>query len=310
MSIPRFTAKQLDAFVAVADLLSFAGASARLSLTSSAVSQLIGELEEAVGIRLFDRSTRRVSLSAAGREFLPSAETVLRHLRLAESAASDIRNGVTGLVRVAAPLVLAGYFLPPAIKAFTERHPGVVVRIRDVSVEQLEEVVAMADADMAIGPDRSANSGVTRHPVFLSPWVVWCAPEHPLAAKRTITWRDLRNQALVAASTDHERTVSRLRQGASEDYSITPIDVVQNISTALGLAASNLAATVSPAYVNPLATSMGLVMRRILKPEAMRQVSLYLPLRRTVSASTTSFVEFLLKWKSGYAQRVIIRSGM
>ena len=105
-------------------------------------------------------------------------------------------------------------------------------------------------------------------------------------------------------------TVSRLRQGASEDYSITPIDVVQNISTALGLAASNLAATVSPAYVNPLATSMGLVMRRILKPEAMRQVSLYLPLRRTVSASTTSFVEFLLKWKSGYAQRVTIRSGM
>lgn len=307
MSIPRFTAKQLDAFIAVADLLSFASASARLSLTSSAVSQLIAELEEAVGFRLFDRSTRRVSLSAAGREFRPSAETALRHLRLAEGAASDIRNGVTGLIRVAAPLVLAGYYLPAAIKAFSELRPGVVVRICDVSVERLVEIVAMADADMAIGPDRSVNSDVTRQALFPSPWVVWCAPEHPLAAKRAITWRDLRNHALIAATRDHERSVSSLRQGDSDDNSIAPIDVVENISTALGLAAANLAATVSPAYVSPLATSMGLVMRRILKPGVMRQVSLYLPAQRTVSPSTSNFAEFLTQWNQGNTRRLAYR---
>ena len=87
MALRRYTLKQLDAFCQVAEALSFTAAGARIGLTPSAISQLVGELESAVGFRLFERSTRRVSLTAAGKEFLPSAESVLRHATLAERAA-------------------------------------------------------------------------------------------------------------------------------------------------------------------------------------------------------------------------------
>src|SRR2546427_480360 len=108
MAFARFTPRQLDAFVAVSDLRSFSAAGQRLGLTPSAVSQLVvAELEAAVGFRLFERTTRAVALSPAGREFLGSAEQVLRHIGLAESAAADVRNRAAGIVRIAAPLVIA-----------------------------------------------------------------------------------------------------------------------------------------------------------------------------------------------------------
>ena len=90
------TLRQLRAFVAVARTGSFTLAAESLFITQSALSGLIKELEQALGLRLFDRSTRRVSLTAAGREFLASAESVLQHLRLAGIAAADLRDRAAG----------------------------------------------------------------------------------------------------------------------------------------------------------------------------------------------------------------------
>lgn len=302
MSIPRFTPKQLDAFVTVAEVLSFVAASDQLSLSPSAVSQLITELEGVLGFRLFNRSTRKVVLSAAGREFLPSARTALNHLYLAESAASDVQNRVAGIVRVAAPLVLAGCLLPLAIRAYTKDRPKLVIRIRDAAVDRLPDLVARGDVDLSLGPDRPVAEDLTRLKLFPSPWVLWCAPEHPLAAKRTVTWSELKGHALVATSRAHERSIAQMCRGTQEEDPRTQIEVVDSIVTGLGLAAANLAATISPAYISALAKPFGLVMRRILEPEVVRHVSLYLPVQRTVSPAASGFVEFLTAWVPQFMQ--------
>ena len=293
MSLSRTSLRQFEAFSAVAELLSFGAAAERLSLTPSAISQLITELESALGFRLFERTTRKVALSAAGREFLGSAESVLKHQRLADVAAADLRNRAAGLVRVAAPMVIASSLLPAALREFSQQRPNVVVRIRDVPVEQLVDAVAAGDADLAIGPDRQSGNAVQRLPLFDSPWVLWCRPDHALAAKRSVTWAQLRDQPLVAAGRDHERSVAQMQAGAAEGDHIVPVDVVDHISTALGMAAEGLALTVSPAYVGVWADRMGLVMRRILGPEVMRQVCLYQPLQRIISPAAEGFGQFL-----------------
>ena len=296
MERPRFTLRQLDAFLTVAELRSFTAASDRLALTASAVSQLVSELEAALGFRVFDRSTRKVALSAAGREFVSPAEAVLKQMQRAESAAADVRNRAAGVVRIAAPLVVASSLLPPAIKAYMALQPKVVVRIRDASVESLADMVAAGDADLALGPDRVCGDEVQRTTLFPSPWVLWCSAEHPLARKRTLRWSDLRDHALVAAGRDHERSVTQMRQSLPDDERITPIEVVDNISTALGIAAANLAATLSPAYVGALAEPLGLVMRRIVDPEVMRYMSIYRPALRPASPAAEGFEEFVSQW--------------
>ena len=301
MPLPRYTIRQLDAFLTVADTLSFTEASNRLGLTPSAVSQLVVELEDEVGFRLFDRSTRKVALSSAGREFLGPADLVLRHLRLAETAAADLRKGAVGLVRIAAPMVIASAILPKIVTSYAAEQPQVTVRIRDASVETMIDMVESGEVDLAMGPDRNSGGTVTRLSLFESPWVLWCAPSHPLTRKKTLHWNDLRGEALVAAGRDHERSVTRMRAGLPEEERITPIDVVDNISTALGIAAEGLAATLSPSYVSVWAERFGLVMRRVVEPEVMRQVCLYQPALRAVSPAARGFAGFIAK---GYGAQV------
>lgn len=296
MALTRFSLRQLEAFVAVADLHSFAAASERLGLSSSAVSQLIAELEATLGFRVFDRSTRRVSLSSAGRDFLGSAAAVLRHVNLAESAAGDVRNRAAGMVRIGAPLVLAGSILPAVIRAFTDKRPKVVVRIRDLPVDGLVEAVASGDVDLALGPDRPLAPTVAREPVFDSPWVLWCSPTHPLSAHRSLRWKDLHDVPLVAAGRDHERSVAQMHLNAPEGERVRPVDVVDNITTALGLAAQGLAVTLAPAYVGELAEKLGLQKRRVTDPEVIRQVCIYRPTSRSIPPAAEAFGEFLGDW--------------
>lgn len=309
MPLTRITIRQLEAFVTVADRRSFAAASKDLGLSASAVSQLISELEETLGFRLFDRTTRRVALSSAGREMLGQAQSTMRNVGLVESFAADVRNRSAGVVRVGAPLVLASTLLPAAVRAFKESHPKVAIYIRDVAVEGIVHRIASGDLDLALGPDRPSDHAVASEAVFASPWVLWCTPTHPLTAKRTLRWRDLRSEDLVAAGRDHEVSVSQMRGNAAEGHTVVPADVVENISTALGIAAEGLAATLSPAYVSIAARERGLIMRRVKEPEIIRQVCLYRPTLRSIPPAAEAFGEFLVDWAQKWNARLQVREG-
>lgn len=297
MPLSRFTLRQIEAFIAVAEAHSFTVAASRLGLTAQAVSQLIAELEAILGFRLFDRTTRKVALSSAGRDFLGSASTLLRHVRAADSAADDVRNRATGVVRVGAPLVLASTALPMAMREYQSVKPKVVVRLRDVPVDHLIDRVADGDVDFAIGPDRHTGEAVTALPLFDSAWVLWCAPSHPLARmRRAVRWAELADVAIVSAGRDHEHSVAQMHQDLPPGTRVTPVDVVDNISTALGIAAQGLAVTLAPAYVEVLARPAGLVMRRVVQPESVRKVCLYSPTARGLSPAAAGFADFLVPW--------------
>lgn len=293
MALARLTLRQLEAFVLVADVRSFSVAAARLGLTVQAVSQLVAELEATVGFKLLERTTRRVDLSSAGRDYLPSAQIVLRHVGDAEMAANDVRNRASGLVRVGAPLVLAATALPQAIRRYSRERPKVVVRVRDVPVDHLVDTVANGDIDIAIGPDRASGGMVDSQTLFDSPWVLWCAPSHPLASRKVVRWAELRNVPLVAAGRDHESSVDRMRLNTPAEERVSPVDVVDNVTTAFGIAAQGFSATLAPAYVGVLASAFGLVMLRVTEPETVRKVCLYRPIGRSISPAAQGFSEFL-----------------
>jgi DNA-binding transcriptional LysR family regulator len=297
MPLTRFTLRQIEAFMAVAEAHSFTVAASRLGMTAQAVSQLIAELEGILGFRLFDRTTRKVALSSAGRDFLGSASTLLRHVRAADSAADDVRNRATGVVRVGAPLVLASTALPMAMREYQQAKPKVVVRVRDVPVDHLVDRVAEGDVDLAIGPDRHTGEGVSALALFDSAWVLWCAPGHPLARRRgAVRWAELAGVAIVSAGRDHEHNVAQMHQDVPAGTRVTPVDVVDNISTALGIAAQGLAVTLAPTYVGVLARPQGLIMKRVVQPESMRKVCLYAPAARALSPAAQGFADFLAPW--------------
>jgi DNA-binding transcriptional LysR family regulator len=171
----------------------------------------------------------------------------------------------------------------------------VVLRLSDCSVESLVGVVAHSESDMAIGPDRPQDARVRSQMMFPSPWVVWCAPNHPLAAKKRIEWRDLSSYAIAVAGRDHETQVARMMANLPSSERIEPTQVLDNISTALGLAASGMCVNLSPVYVGGLAIPMGLVMRKVQNPTVTRHVCMYTPAQRQLSPAAQGFMNFVLK---------------
>jgi len=288
----NFTIKQLRAFATVADLQSFSLAAQRLKLTPGAVSLLVRDLETEVGFSLFDRTTRRVSLSKAGRDYLPAAQQALRQVQAAVMAANDVKNRATGVVRVAAPLVVAHSMLPPAMAEYRETHPDVLVRPVDCTVENLVRIVEEDHADLAIGPDRPTGDLVVRIGLYDSPWVLWCSPNHALARRRRVTWPMLKHESVIAAGRDYESRVAEALQQTPEEDRFVPTYVVDNVTTSLGIAAVGLGVTLSPMYVYIVARNLGLVMKRVESPEIVREFSMYLP-RRALTPTVAAFAEFL-----------------
>lgn len=296
MAFCRFTPRQLEAFIAVHEENGFGAAAQRLALTPSAVSQLVAELEDAVGFRLFDRHTRKVSLTSAGQAFLAPAAAVLTQLAHADRVAADLRRRAAGHVCVAAPQVLAATLLPAAIEHFAAVQPDIQVHVRDTSVDQLAQAVAGLDADLAIGPDGVVGDAIVHDTLFDSPWVLWCSPGHALAQQSAVRWPELAAHKVVAAGRDHERSVPAMALDLPVSERIVPSEVVDHVTTALGLAARGLAVTLAPAYVDVLARPLGLVMRRVVEPEATRQVCVYRSARRAPSAAAQAFAAHLSSW--------------
>ncbi|WP_064621077.1 LysR family transcriptional regulator [Pseudomonas sp. GR 6-02] len=291
----NFTIKQLRTFLVVADSQSFSHAAQHLHLTPGAVSLIIKELEQEFGFSLFDRTTRTMVLSKAGEEFRPAAEKVMHEIQSALLTVDTIKNQSTGIVRIAAPLLAASSLLPTALAVYRKHKPDVVVRLIDCSVDDLVDAVASHRVDLAFGADRKTGNKVKRIALYKSPWMMLCAPSNALAISPRITWGALNDHSVITTGRDYETYFTDALQYLTADQQFEPDYVVDNISTALGLATSDLAVMLSlcPGFLAKQARSMGLVMRRIEEPEIIREMSIYVPCDRTLTPAAQAFLEFI-----------------
>ncbi|MCO5731567.1 LysR family transcriptional regulator [Rhizobium sp. SSA_523] len=121
--------EDLRILVAVVSAGGFAAGANRLGVAKSAVSRRIRELEDRLGVRLFDRTTRRVQLTDAGRDFHGRAVAILLSLEEAEEEASNASRALKGQIRIAAPVSFTAHCLAPAVGRFLELHPAVSLSI-------------------------------------------------------------------------------------------------------------------------------------------------------------------------------------
>lgn len=289
----NFTIKQIRAFLAVADTESFSLAARRLHVTPGAISLMIKEMEEGIGFSLFDRNTRRVTLSGVGADFRPAAEKVLIELQAMSMTASDLRSKAVGAVRIAAPAFLACALLPPAMAAFRVLKPRVRMRLIDCVIEDLVSLVANNQVDLAVGPDRPVGDSVRRMGLYDSPWVLWCKPDHALAQSERLTWQSILQHEVVVVGRDYETRMAGVMEKLPAHLSFVPAEVVSNTSTALSLASSGVAVALCPAFVRGQANAFGLVMRSIEAPEITRQLSIYVSNDRALSPAASGFVDYL-----------------
>ena len=140
------TVDGLRAFVATAETGSFTGAAGQLGISNRLTSKYVGELEERLGVRLFQRTTRRVGLTPAGETLLARIPTILEDLDEALAAMSEEARGLSGVIRVSAPVTLGETYVACMLGRFADAHPGVTIdlRLNDAYVDLASEGIDLA----------------------------------------------------------------------------------------------------------------------------------------------------------------------
>lgn len=187
----NFDLSDLRAFVTVAQLASFRAAAHALHVSQPALSRRVDKLEQALGMRLFERSTRKVELNAMGRSFLPRAQHVLSELESALLGMTDLSERIRGLVTVACIPSAVDNFVARAAGIFHERFPRIRLRVLDQSAPDVLLSVSRSEADFGISYLGTREPDLEFEELSREPFVLACRQDHPLARRRRVRWEEL-----------------------------------------------------------------------------------------------------------------------
>ncbi|MGE8497471.1 MAG: LysR family transcriptional regulator [Pseudomonas sp.] len=185
------TVKQLRAFLAIAQNLSFAQAGERLHMSQPALSLALKSLEESLGGRLLVRTTRSVALTPEGETLLPVALRLLADWDNAEELMQQHFSLQLGKVSVAAMPSFAGNLLPAVLKEFRERYPKVNVAVHDVINEQVLEMVRHRRVELGIAFEPETLEGLSFTPLYNDRFVAVVPRDCPLAEQTEVNWETL-----------------------------------------------------------------------------------------------------------------------
>lgn len=191
---------QLRTFTVIAREGQMTKAAQALHLTQPALSAQLSKLEDDLGVRLFDRTPRGMTLTAEGQLFLTFVEDALSRLNDGQRAIRELKGLEVGSLSVGGGATATTYLLPPVLARFHEDHPGLRLFVREQASMGVMEAVVAGELDLGV-----VTLGATDRvpePLASKPWVedelvLLVPPKHPLAAKNTYRWKDLDGMPLV-----------------------------------------------------------------------------------------------------------------
>ncbi|GAA3450905.1 LysR family transcriptional regulator [Dactylosporangium matsuzakiense] len=191
---------ELETFLVLAEELHFGRAAIRLGRTTARVSQIIRVLERRIGAPLFDRTSRRVALTPAGRRLYEDLRPAYAQITAAIARAVAAARGVTGVLRVGFVGALSGRLAIEAAERFRHRHAGSDVQLRELQSGAATEGLLADEVDVLIAcfpidaPDLTSGA-----PLFSEPRMLAVATHHPFAARPSVSVTDLAHSRMVAA---------------------------------------------------------------------------------------------------------------
>jgi len=290
----NFDLNDLQAFRAVVELGSFRKAAEAVNISQPALSRRIDKLEEALGVRLFERTTRSVTLTTVGRAFAPSAEQLLDDLDVALLGIRDVSSSRLGHVTIACVPSVAYYFLPSAVASFHRRFPRIRVKLLDASANEVLSAVISGEADFGVSFMGSQESEVDFKVLLQEQFVAACRRDHPLARKKRVTWNELYEHEYVSVDkTSGNRLL--LDQALSAVSPRAPsVCETRHVTTMLGLVEAGLGVAAVPSMAMPGRNHHILTSVPLVDPVVKRRVGIVRRRGRTLTPAAQEFHQTIL----------------
>ncbi len=264
----------LEAFLSIAERGSFHRAAVHLDLSQTALSHRIRKLEEDLGLRLLARTTRQVTLTAAGQELLPKARRLMEEM---SSSFEELRRRGREKqehVALACLPTLASHVLPAILEKFLGAFPDVRVRILDHSASEITEHVRAGEVEFGISIISSMAADLETLPLFKEPFVLACRADSRFASADALNWHELEQEPLIRVATlTGNRVVIDDALGSRREQLLWRYEV-RHIATAINMVQAGLGVTVLPEGALVDAKAYGITGVPIRNPSVTRAVGL------------------------------------
>ncbi|MGD9943318.1 MAG: LysR family transcriptional regulator [Burkholderiaceae bacterium] len=304
-TLNNITLRQLRTFLAVAGASSFTVAAEELHLTPAAVSGLIKELESQLGVKLLDRNTRAVSLSAVGKEFFPLAERVLQDLDAAIANLMNLKEMRRGIVRIAAPEVLSCTLVPQAMASFRDRYPQVQLHFYDGPVEEVLARTRRGEVDLGIVTAPVDDAELSSSLLMSDNLMLAVRRDDEFAGRREVTWHQVQRRRFV---TFHRRFADwepfRSDEGRRKAFP-TDLTAVRRVNTAFAMVQSGFGVTACPVFAKDLAAGFGLALIPLGRPVVRLDYLLIMRAGHSPSPAVETFRDFLIEFARAWSRSFV-----
>jgi DNA-binding transcriptional LysR family regulator len=291
-TLPDFSARQLEAVLALVEYGSFVAAAARLRISQPTLTRSIKRLETELGVRLFDRTTRRIQVTAAGREFAAVAERMLNDLGITVQSVREVAQERRGLVVLSSVMSVAGASLPNLIAAYRRDRPGVEIHVRESVHGSVLEDVRSGVADFGIGYVDELPDFAVGTPLGRETFCVVMSTRHKLAGRRKLSLSDLADQPVVALPADSRTRRTIDAAAAMAGVPLRQMVVVTQIATLLGLVAVDVGIGIVPrgSVRGPISRGLRVVP---LEPRLVRRIGVITLRDREPTPASAGFLALL-----------------
>lgn len=283
----------VQAFVRVAELGGFNKAARDLHVTQTALTRRIQKLEGYLGLRLLDRTTRRVELTPVGREFLPQARGIVQEMTAAVERLKDMSQRARGNLTLACIPSMSSHVLPRVIRRYAEEHPDNRIRLIDGDSHEVRAAVLGGQAELGIGVQGDKHPDLAETVLFADPLVFICRTPHPLERRRAVTWADMRDAELIGVSSFMATRVFMDYQLAKRGIRLHGNYEVQHHATAVNLVAAGVGSAILPSSTFKEGDRPGLRKIPLTSPVVRRKVVLLQSRRAALSPAALAFRELL-----------------
>jgi LysR family carnitine catabolism transcriptional activator len=288
----NLTVRHLEILAAAADLGSFSRGAERMRISQPAFSEAIRKIEEEIGCRLFDRTTRSLKLTVDGRNIVATARELVRDFRI---ALDNIRPGadLRGPLSIAGlPSIVAGV-LPLVLTRFNVLYPEVEVRIHDVPLARALNMVLDGTADIGLSTDAVGHDGLRFTEIGTDQFFAVVSKRHILQSKAAVRWKDLAEFPFVAMT--GLSSIRGVTDAAFIKADVTPKKgcEVEQILSAVALVEGGYGVTALPSLTRAMFKGRNVAVRPLLDPVGHRRIGIVTLARRKFPQAGNAMLELL-----------------